>query len=264
MTRWTSRSTLAALVVGLGACAPKGAAIVETSGECADVYQASVCTWARMQGDSVIDVGATVPVASVENAPAEGGEMTWPPAAAAVLQMPAAVVDATGLTHLTVYWEAMGHPPGPYLTPHFDFHFYTVSIEDRMAIDCTDLSKPAALADGYSLPDVELPPPMASMLGVGTLVGLCVPQMGMHSLLTAELEGSSPFRGTMVIGYNKGQSVFLEPMITKAMLMEKASFDLPVPTIPGIPGKYPRKFHAEYDAQQNAYRFVLSEFSAGS
>jgi len=262
MTKDVSGWGLTMLALVIGACT-RETAVVETAGECADVHQGQICTWARMKGDSVVDVGATVAVASIENAPAEG-MMHWPPPSSAALKLPAAVEQQTGLTHLTVFWEAMGHPPGPYLTPHFDFHFYMVSSEARQAIDCADLTKPALLPSGYSLPDVPLPPPMAEMVGVGTLVGLCVPTMGMHSLPAAELESTSPFRGTMVIGYDKGQPVFIEPMITKAMLMEKSGFALPIPSIPGLSGNYPRAFRAEYDAQQSTYRFVFSGFSSGT
>jgi hypothetical protein len=175
----------------------------------------------------------------------------------AVLAVPAAAQQQTGLTHLTMYWEAMGHPPGPYLTPHFDFHFYTASPAERLAMDCTDVSKPATLPEGYALPDQDLPPDMAKMIGVGTLIGICVPQMGMHSLPAAEFESTGLFRGTMVIGYYSGKAIFVEPMITKAMLMEKAAFDLPIPSIPGMSGNYPHAFRADYDAEKQVYRFVF-------
>ncbi|HSE44849.1 MAG TPA: hypothetical protein VLA89_05930, partial [Gemmatimonadales bacterium] len=164
----------------------------------------------------------------------------------------------------TVFWESMGHPPGPYLTPHFDFHFYTIGQDQRMAMDCTDLSKPAELAAGYTLPDVTLPPPMAAMIGTTTLMGLCVPGMGMHSLLTSELEGTGLFRGTMVIGYYQGKPIFIEPMISKEMLLEQKGFELPIPAIPGLTGNRPRSFRAEYDTAQKAYRFVFSDFAAGT
>ena len=262
--RWnaTQSAATAMLAISLGACA-REVPIVETQGECGIVFQGQVCTWARMQGDSVIDLGALVPVASIENAPADH-PIAWPPAPVVALALPAAAQQATGLTHLTIFWEVMGHPPGPYLTPHFDFHFYTVSQDQRMAMDCADLSKPAALPAGYSLPDVTMPPPMAAMIGASTLVGLCVPQMGMHSLLTTELEGTDPFRGTMVIGYYQGKPIFIEPMISKAMLLEQRPFDLAIPEIPGLAGNRPRSFRAEYDGQQRAYRFVFSNFAAGS
>lgn len=244
----------------LGACS-KETPVVEIRGECGSMFGAEVCTWARMRGDSVIDLGVLVPIAGIESAPKDA-EMAWPPKTTAVLALPAAAQQRTGLTHLTIYWEAMGHPPGPYLTPHFDFHFYTISPEQRAAMDCTDLSKPAQLPSGYSLPDVALPPPLATMTGTATLVGLCVPGMGMHSLLTTELESTNVFRGTMVIGYYQGKPIFVEPMITKAMLLEKQPFDLAIPAIPGM-GNRPRAFRAEYDQQQQVYRFVFSDFGGG-
>lgn len=119
----------------------------------------------------------------------------------------------------------MGHPPGPYLTPHFDFHFYTVPQEQRLAMDCADLSKPAELAAGYTLPDVTLPPPMADMIGL--------------------------------------KPIFIEPMISREMLLERRAFDLTIPAIPGLSGKRPRTFRAEFDTAQKAYRFVFSDFTPG-
>lgn len=237
--------------------------VVEVQGECTDVFGAQLCTWARMRGETVVEVGADVPVASIENAPKDA-QMAWPPIPVAQLGLPAAVPAQAGLNHLTMYWEAMGHPPGAYLTPHFDFHFYTVPPEERSAIDCADVSKPSALPAAYSLPDVTLPSDFAKMLGVSTLIGLCVPQMGMHSLLTTELESSTTFRGTMVIGYYQGQPIFIEPMLTRAMLLEKQAFTLSVPSIPGMTGAYPRSFRADYDPQKQVYRFVFASIAAGS
>ena len=178
--------------------------------------------------------------------------------------MPEPVRQQGGLTQLTMYWEAGGHPPGAYMTPHFDFHFYTVAPSERAAMDCKDLSKPATLPAAYGLPDIPLPPEMARMMGVPALIGLCVPQMGMHALLASEIERKDAFSGSMVIGYYKGKPIFIEPMVSKAMLMEKKSFDLPIPDVPGLAGAHPTKFHAEYDATQQAYRFTFSVFTPAS
>ena len=54
------------------------------------------------------------------------------------LQLPESAQRQSGLTHFTMFWEAYGHPPAPYLTPHFDFHFYTIPSAERAAIDCAD------------------------------------------------------------------------------------------------------------------------------
>lgn len=264
MTTVRLSAGLAALAAALCSCAKPAVPIAEVKGDCADVYQAQVCTWARTHGDTVIEVGATVPIASIENAPATEGPMAWPPASAAVIKFPASVLAQTGMTDLTVYWEATGHPPGAYLTPHWDFHFYTLPTADRLAIDCKDLSKPAAIPAGYGLPDVDLPPDMAKMIGVPTLVGLCVPQMGMHTAPATEIASTTPFRGTMVVGYYHAKPIFVEPMLSRAMLMEKKSFDLPIAAVPGAPGSYPRTFHADYDEQQQQYRFIFSGFTAAN
>ncbi len=245
----------------LGACA-KPPSVVDVTGQCADPFQAHVCTWSKAQGKNVVEVGVMVPLAAIENAPADE-QMAWPPVPSAVLQLPDSSQRQSGLAHFTFLWEPMGHPPAPFMTPHFDFHFYLIPVSERSSIDCSDLSKPAALPAGYVLPDMALPPPLVKLTGVATLVGVCVPQMGMHSLVATEMEGQTTFRGTMVIGYYGGKPIFIEPMLSRAMLLEKRSFDLPIPVIPGLGSPYPRVFHAEYDAQHNAYRFVFSDLRSG-
>ncbi len=261
MSRCITGVSLAVLACALSACAAE-TPVTEVTGECADAYQGQVCTYASVQGTTVIDIGATVPIASIENAPADEVMESWPPVAVARLNLPESVREQTGLTELTMFWEAAGHPPGPYLTPHFDFHFYTIPPAEVEAIDCADLSKPAALPSTYSLIDIALPPEMAQMTGEATLVGLCVPKMGMHALLSSELESDKVFRGSLVLGYYAGKPIFVEPMLTKEMLMEKKSFELPIPEIPGLSGPHPTRFRAEWDAQQQAYHFLFSGFSA--
>ncbi|MGH7592295.1 MAG: protein kinase domain-containing protein [Gemmatimonadales bacterium] len=260
MPRQFLTGSLLALALGATACA-KQAAVVEVAGNCGDVYQAQVCTWAHTVGDSLVDVGTTVPLASIDGAPATE-PMVWPPATVARLDMPASVQSNAGLTELTMYWEPTGHPPTPYLTPHFDFHFYVIPEAERTAITCADTVKPAALPAGYSLPDQPLPPDMAKMTGTSNLIGICIPGMGMHSLPTAELQGTTPFRGSMVVGYYHGRAIFIEPMLTKTMLDEKKSFDLPIPTIPGLSSAYPRTFHATWDTTKASYRFAYSDFAS--
>lgn len=231
--------------------------ITEVAGECQDAFGGQLCSWARVQGSSVIDVGVTVPLASIEGAPASH-QMAWPPVANANLDVPQ--TSASGLTEFTFYWEPMGHPPKPMETPHYDFHFYLIPAAEREAITCNELEKPAQLPAGYELPDEKLPEEMAKAIGVSTLVGVCVPTMGMHALETTALTATEPMRGTMVIGYYKQKPIFIEPMISRAMLLEKKSFDLPIPAIPGMSGTHPTVFRADYDAVANAYRFTFSGF----
>jgi hypothetical protein len=71
--------------------------IVQVKGECADAFQAQVCSWANMQGKSVLQVGVMLPVAAIENAPNED-PMAWPPVPAATVQLPDSGQQQSGLT----------------------------------------------------------------------------------------------------------------------------------------------------------------------
>ena len=243
--------------------ATKEASVTEAKGACADVHKSQVCTWAKMQGENVLEVGATVPIGSIENAPADT-TMVWPPVPVATLDIPDVARQKSGMTNLTMFWEAQGHPTGAFFTPHFDFHFNGISSAEINAIDCKDLTKPTALPAGYALPDFDLPPDASKMMGVKTMIGLCVPKMGMHAVPTVDIERKEPITASMVVGYNLGKPIFVEPMISKATLMKKESFDLPMSAVPGQKGAQPTKFHAEYDAQKQEYRMIFSAFTAGS
>ncbi len=241
-------TVLGAVLAGTSACTKERL----VQGECKQVNGADVCTWGRMSGSTLVAFGATIPVKAIENAPAEV-PMAWPPKMDAMVALPSAVDSAVGFKSLTVYWEPHGHPPAPYLTPHFDFHFYTISAADMAKIDCADSTKPAALAASYELPDVAIPQ-------LGTLVGICVPGMGMHSLPGAQLHSAALFEKTMVVGYYHQQPIFMEPMITRATLLQRRTFPLDVPSVPGQPAsvRSPATFEARYDSTAQAYQFTFT------
>lgn len=250
------RSSFAVLAVAglLTACGggapPEDVAL---AGECGDTFGGQICTWGTADAaGTILAYGVTVPMAAIEGAPADH-QMAWPPVANAILRMPTEVTAATGVDHFTFFWEPHGHPPGAYLTPHFDFHFYGIGMAAREAIDCADPMKPETMAAGYALPDLEIPE-------LGTLVGMCVPAMGMHSAPADQLASDVVFDGTMIIGYYQGSPIFFEPMIAQSYLLSRQSFDLAMPTVPGVPAevRYPGQFRAEYDAASDSYRFTFS------
>jgi hypothetical protein len=246
------QAALGMLVLGVAACNKHQV----VQGECRPVHGSNVCVWGETAGNAVVAFGATVPDAVVDSAPADA-PMVWPPATAAVIPLPEAVSAGTGFKVMTVFWEPHGHPPGPYLVPHFDFHFYTSTAAEVNAIDCADSTKPAQLPAAFELPDVPIP-------GMGVLLGLCVPTMGMHSLLAAELHATTTFQKTMIVGYYHGHPIFLEPMITRATLLEHRSFGLDIPAVPDRPAavRYPTTFRADYDSTAHAYKFVWSGLAA--
>ena len=224
------------------------------------MFSAQVCTWAKTSGTDLVEIGATIPLAAIENAPADA-PMQWPPARVATIDLPAAVRERAGLTQLAINWEPSGHPPVAFLTPHFDFHFYALPEPTVARIDCKDERKPAVIPAGYDLPDFALPPDMAAMVGVPTLVGVCVPKMGMHAMPAADVSRPDAFDGTIIVGYYEAKPIFIEPMISRALLLKRQSFDLATPVVPGFAGE-PSRFRADYDPARQEYRFAFSGFSA--
>jgi len=163
------RALIVTLVVAGSFGCSKNVSISETKGACADIHKSQVCTWAKMQGETLLEVSASVPFGSIENAPADT-TMVWPPVPVATLDIPEVARQKSGMTNLTLFWEPHGHPTPTFLTPHFDFHFNGISSAELTAIDCKDLTKPASVPAGYELPDFALPPDAQKMMGVKTMV----------------------------------------------------------------------------------------------
>ena len=171
-----------------------------------------------------------------------------------------ALKDYGECASLGVNWKIFGHPPQTFMTPHFDFHFYMLSGEEVMAIDCQDVTMPdpAIVPEGYVLPD-EYIPEMELML-----VGLCVPEMGMHAVNAEESAAEEFFDGTMIVGYIHGKTIFVEPMIAKHTLMRRQDFDIVLPDM-GDRGSgltNPADFMAYYDAENDAFNLTFTMASA--
>lgn len=117
----------------------------------------------------------------------------------------------TPFDHFLVNWNEHGHPPpGIYDVPHFDFHFYKMSLAERLAIPAFN----DAPEKFNNLPDLAYLPP-----GYFTRPNEGIIQMGRHwgDALSPELHGQ-PFTHTLIYGSYDGKVTFLEPMITLATL----------------------------------------------
>lgn len=140
-----------------------------------------------------------------------------------------AEAGATAYKSVNIGWMPAGHEP-PYNRPHFDFHFYVVSTEERLAIDPAD---PEWAQKASALPSQEYWP--ARYFPLNLLVNkpasaVTVPGMGLHWLDVAspELNGGE-FRNTLFYGSWNGRIIFDEPMITKALLESRETVDVTLP-----------------------------------
>lgn len=160
------------------------------------------------------------------------------------LPMPAGVGVAP-FDHIVVNWNAQGHPPGPYMLPHFDLHFYTIT--------------PAAQAAIQGGPDTVSVP--AAFVPVDYVSGVeSVPDMGVHWIDTtsAELHGQT-FDRTFIYGFSRGSFAFVEPMVTRAFLASQPNANdvIRQPQSYARAGLYPTRYRVYADAPTNTVRVEL-------
>lgn len=150
-----------------------------------------------------------------------------------ILQLPKKAKASTPFDHITINWEPTGHEPnGIYTVPHFDMHFYKISVPAQMAIT--------------GIPGA--PPPAGFLPASYVIPGATVPQMGSHWLdpSSPELPPTlAPFTHTFIYGSNNGKVIFLEPMITRAFLLAGTTVTKAIPQpIHFAPANtyYPKKY----------------------
>lgn len=187
-------------------------------------------------------------------------------------------ISATPLDHFVMNWNPVGHPPaGVYESPHFDLHFYTISVEDRDAIAMATADTlcmvpnppdvggehPVAVScevfeqATMPLPDDQVPPGFISL-------GAVEPRMGDHlgSFEASELHGE-PFTYTWIYGAYGGRLIFYEPMVTAAFLEEKheeVCTEIAMPEAMPEPGYYPSEYCIRYlpGEEDGAGAYVVS------
>ena len=157
----------------------------------------------------------------------------------------------TPFDHITVNWEPEGHEPkGIYDVPHFDVHFYKISVAHQLAIN--------------GLPG---PAPAPGFLPASYVIeGATVPQMGTHWLDPASPELSpkpAPFTHTFIYGSNNGHVHFLEPMITRELISSgtyvKKAFPQPEKFSP-VNKNYPEVYRIWMNWYNNRHYVALTNF----
>jgi len=172
-------------------------------------------------------------------------------------------VKATQLTpfdHVGINWNPNGHePPGVFDVPHFDIHFYMISVEEQMAIPAwspeTDAEFNNYPPTGYMPADYFTPPGPAT----------AEPQMGKH-WLPVDLGAYLPFSKIMIYGSYDGKITFVEPMITLDYLLSNPTFsdNYSQPQFFEKAGYYPTKYNIYQDSMTGNTNITLSDFVARS
>lgn len=208
-------------------------------------------------GQAPVELGIALDAQALEGLPTDGDEHSF------LLQLPEK--SPAPYRFVELGWNPQGHEPaGVYTVPHFDFHFYTISVAERDAIGPSD---PEFAAKANNLPSGAHVPPFYIVPGPPAAVA--VPQMGVHwsDVRSPELQGLlghpqayQPFTKTFIYGSWAGRFTFYEPMITRAYLLTQPDVTTPIP-VPALyphPGSYPTAYRVSYDAQAKEYLVALT------
>lgn len=156
--------------------------------------------------------------------------------------------------HVSFDWQPHGHEPnGVYTTPHFDIHFYLMTMAERATIDPADTTKVNRMPAPEHIPVGYVPTPGA------------VPQMGAHWVDPTSPEFTpAGFSRTFLYGFWDGRMNFVEPMITKAFIEsvttmpgQSVTFPIPQPQAFEKAGFYPTAYSVHYNADAKVYEIVL-------
>ncbi len=168
-----------------------------------------------------------------------------------VLQFPKQA-EITPFQFMTLDWNPQGHEPqGIYDLPHFDFHFFMISNQERQTITPLEGMDPEIPQAKY------IPTPYFQLPGR-------VPNMGVHWVdpRSPELAGAT-FTRTFIYGTYKEKMAFMEPMITLDYIKSKPTNvdEIPLPTHFQTDGFYPSKYQVKYNPVRKEYLILFTDFN---
>lgn len=188
-----------------------------------------------------------------------GGEHAHEDFDAYSIPMPAQ--NPTPYKFIELDWNPAGHEPANiYTLPHFDFHFYKISIEERDAISPAD---PLFQVKSENVPQPQF---IAPFYFAPALVA--VPRMGVHwiDIRSPEIQpppNNKKFTTTFLNGTYNGAVIFQEPMITREFILSKPNVEIPLPIAAKVSpaGYYPSAYSITYDAQAKEHRIGLTKMN---
>jgi hypothetical protein len=236
-------------------------------------------------GDAPLELGVALSEGAMNGLPAKNPHAAHAAAKSAhehldnhvyLLSLPARGVEPYKFVELD--WNPGGHePPGIYDQPHFDFHFYTISLEERAAIVPSD---PQFQQKADMLPAESQRPPFYAMAAPPGAPAPGVPLMGVHWIdvrspelqkMMGKPELYRPFTTTFIYGSWAGRFTFVEPMITRDHILAKRvaidpavrneEISVPVAMDYSPAGYYPAAYRITWNAQAKEYRIALTQLA---
>ncbi|AZQ68369.1 hypothetical protein EF888_15280 [Silicimonas algicola] len=172
--------------------------------------------------------------------------------------LPEAALEA-GYDHVSLDWMPHGHAPGALFgVPHFDVHFYMTTEAERLAIDPADplfMEKAANRPSADLMPPNFVPPPELDP----------IPAMGEHWLdVTDPVFAGQPFEAVLIYGAWDGELIFVEPMVTRDLLLSRQDFGgaLGQPARVDEPLSLPSAWSVSFDAETGVHIVSIDALEA--
>ena len=235
-----------ALALVLSSCAQETLRPDAIKGESIELGEGSLYTWTQVDEEgNPAAVGVTFAAGMLTSLPSIPSRIP--------LNLPEDVGTSL-FSHVGFEWNPQGHPPtGIYGDPHFDFHFYVIPEQQRLAIG-TELDREQV--DPLFVPENYIQDGDSG-------IGRTVYQMGVHwQDADAPEWNRQGFTKTLLYGFHRGDLVFIEPMITQAYLETKPDFqeDLKLPQSYQVSGFYPTSYSVRYDEASKSFTVALENF----
>ncbi|HEX8495293.1 MAG TPA: hypothetical protein VF658_20950 [Pyrinomonadaceae bacterium] len=211
----------------------------------------AVTTYVTVDRSSVpVALGIEIPAKAFASLPANAQEL--------IFEFPNEA--NTPFRFMDMHWNPQGHPPvGTYTVPHFDFHFYLQSLQERNSIDpgrCNGLDCADYERAVRAVPAQYVPQDYRDVKAVE-------PRMGNHLIDPASGEfNNQPFTRTFIYGAYDGRITFYEPMLSLHYLQSQPNeyLDLKLPAAYAQTGYYPTRYSVRYDTAKGVYRISLERF----
>ncbi|CAM3500270.1 hypothetical protein POKO110462_05890 [Pontibacter korlensis] len=211
-------------------------------GERVSLGQGYAQSYVEMTGTRLTGLGIAVSESAMNSLPDEMQVL--------ILPLPELTPNMPTKLVMVDYYPAGHEPDGIYDVPHFDFHFYTITNQERMAI------LPENEEELNNFPDPAFLPEDYVQAGA-------VPFMGMHWVdsTSPELNGE-PFTHTYIYGSYNGRIIFQEPMVATSFFTEGVDVTAPIkqPQRWDPSGLYPTSYSVYHDTRNDLYKIELNEF----
>lgn len=217
-----------------------------------------VRSWISVDGDrNPVEIGIEITREALLQ-PERDKKTAAPAGSTIVIPLHLKAQQLTPFNHIGLNWNPNGHEPEQVFdVPHFDIHFYMISLEEQMAIPEWSLSTNELFNNypplGFMPADYFTPPDDATAEA----------QMGKH-WLPANLPDYLPFSKIMIYGSFNGELIFVEPMITLDYLLSNTATSVAYsqPDHFAKAGNYPTKYNIYHDAITGNTYITLSDFVA--